>query len=236
MHKSQKRTIYTWIKLFVAVLLFSFGNYALNTLWPPFLVWVDGVLGSGSEEAAWPPQFVLLIVVAILSYGLLITIITSWFSDFARTSGVGTGSEDTITTEARSAEQTGGGLSAGQETKPVPIERTDPLPFPAVWGAGGLLFLLGWLLFSADSDICFSIAVISWGLSAILVGYAAWSVCHSKDDSNKPLEFARQASTAFCIVLAVLGVALVLQGIGSLVGWEGLRFIGSTLAEVFGGS
>lgn len=108
--------------------------------------------------------------------------------------------------------------------------------FLGLWGAGALLFLLGWLLFSTDSNICSSIGAISWGLSAILVGYATWSVCYSKDDSNKPLEFARQSCTAFCIVLAVLGVALVLQGIGSLVGWEGLRFIGRTLAEVFGGS
>lgn len=236
MHKSQKRTICTWLKLFGAVLLFSFGNYALNTLWHPALAWIDSLLGSGSEEVAWPPQLVLVIVIAMVCYGWLITVIISWFSDFTGTSGVRAGSEGTTTTEAQSIEKTEGDLSAGQETQPVPIERTDSLPSLVVLGAGALLWLFGLLLLGANSEVRFAFTAISWGLSAILGGYAIWSLLYGKDGWKRPSEFAKHVCKAFCAVLAVLGVALVLQGIGSLAALEGLRFIGRTLAEVFGGS
>ena len=115
-------------------------------------------------------------------------------------------------------------------------EPKRPLPFLPLIAASAVLFTLGVLLLRTDSETCWAIGAMFLGGSAITTGYAWWSLLHPKADWKNPSSFIREIGKAFLAVLALLGIAIVLQGIGALAGWEELRFIGSTLAEVFGGS
>lgn len=50
------------------------------------------------------------------------------------------------------------------------------------------------------------------------------------------LRFLRDIVNPVVPLLALLGVALELQGLGELVGWDGPRALGRAVAELFGGS
>lgn len=63
------------LKVLAAVVLFSFGNYALSVLWPPIL---SGLSGQG---VSWPPEVWGLLITAILAYGGLAAIATMWLNE-----------------------------------------------------------------------------------------------------------------------------------------------------------
>ena len=238
MQKGHNRTfdgITRGLKLLLTVLVFSLGNFALVTLWEPIIAGIGAILEGDTENFRWSTTLWLALIMAIVSYGGLVAIATYWLSDFTCKFKACNASEYTPTATAPSTktpeEESGKDNSTTATTGGISL-----LSPPGMWGMGALLFLFGALLFIADSDARFAIGAISWGLSAIFVSYATWSLFYGKDGWKRPSEFAKQAGKALCTVFALLGLGVILQGIGSLVGWDGLRFIGRTLAEVFGGS
>ena len=58
--------------LFLAVLLFSFGNYALGKLWEPI------VAGLGGEGLSFPEGVWMFLLAGLITYGLLAAIGTTW--------------------------------------------------------------------------------------------------------------------------------------------------------------
>ena len=234
--KYHKPTILTGLKLFVAVILFSFGSYALNVLWEPIVFGLGAVLGTSSEEFRWSATFWVGLGAGVISYGALAAVATYWLSDFTRKSVARSDSQSTITAETQETETTQEETSAEDNQKKPGGWSILFSYFSGSIGVGAVFFLLGALLLVGGSDARVSVGVLLWGLSGILVSYAAWSVIDSMDVRKKPFEFARQICKAFCVVLAVLGLALILQGIGDLMGWYELGLVGSTLAELSGGS
>ena len=63
------------LKVLGAVILFSFGNYALGVLWPPIL---SGLSGQGVK---WPPEIWGLLISAVLAYGGLASIAAMWLDE-----------------------------------------------------------------------------------------------------------------------------------------------------------
>lgn len=103
--------------------------------------------------------------------------------------------------------------------------------------AGAGLFFLGvlLLLLAGGSDIGVAIAVVVIGLSSVVMAYFLWSI-NPKRNWKELGRFLHDMANPFVVLLAVLGAALVLQGVGSLLGWNGLRSTGDLLADLFGGS
>ncbi len=102
--------------------------------------------------------------------------------------------------------------------------------------ASAVLFLLGllMLLLAGESDVGVATSVVFVGLSAVALSYFLWSL-HQEDGKRNPGEFLQEITKPLVVLFALLGAALALQGLGALAGLDGLRFVGSTLAELFGG-
>ena len=103
--------------------------------------------------------------------------------------------------------------------------------------ASAVLFLIGLLLLllAGQSDVGLAISVVFVGLSAVVLSYSLWSL-HPEGDWSNPGKFLQEVSKPLVLLFALLGAALVLQGLGALAGLDGLRSAGDTLAELFGGS
>ena len=114
--------------------------------------------------------------------------------------------------------------------------RRQTVPILALLAGASALFTLGILLLGIDSDTCLAVAAILMGFSAMIVAYAWWLLLHPRTDWRNPAEFAKETCKPILTILAVLGVALVIQGAGALAGWEALRAAGDALARLFGGS
>ena len=102
---------------------------------------------------------------------------------------------------------------------------------------GAALFVLGvlLLLLVGDSDIGVAVGVVVIGLSSVLTAYSLWSV-NPKHSWREPGRFLHEMAKPLVVLLALVGAALVLQGLGSLLGLDGLRSTGALIADLFGGS
>lgn len=102
---------------------------------------------------------------------------------------------------------------------------------------GTALFFLGvlLLLLAGESDVGVAVAVVVIGLSSVVMGYFLWSA-NPKRSWREPGRFLHDMAKPFVVVLAVLGAALIMQGLGSLLGLDGVRSTGDLLAKLFGGS
>lgn len=90
-------------------------------------------------------------------------------------------------------------------------------------------------LLSGALDLKAAAVAILLGLAAIGVAYSIWSALHPKHWRG-PLRFLRDIVKPVVPLLALLGLALVFQGFGDIMGWGGLHVLGRTVAELFGGS
>ena len=75
--------------------------------------------------------------------------------------------------------------------------------------------------------------VVFLGLFGVVLSYSAWSLINS---NSGWLDLAHEIFKTFLVLLALLGIALTLQGLGSLTGLDLLDNMGRDLADLFGGS
>ena len=103
--------------------------------------------------------------------------------------------------------------------------------------AGAALFFLGvlLLLLVGESDIGLAVGVVVIGLSSIVMAYFWWAI-NPEHNWKEPGRFLHEIAKPLVVLFALVGVALVLQGLGSLLGLDGLLSIGDELARLFGGS
>ena len=99
------------------------------------------------------------------------------------------------------------------------------------------LSALGLVILPLSGALGLNAAIVAalLGLVAVGLSYAIWSALHPWHWRD-PLRFVREVINPVVPLLALLGVALVFQGIGELVGWDGLGALGRTVVELFGGS
>ena len=112
----------------------------------------------------------------------------------------------------------------------------DKLTFLLLLTASLVLWILGLLLLSGSSDAEKALAATFVGFGSVAHAYAWWYVLDQKEGGRSPLDFSQELIKAVIVLLALLGAALVLQGLGALTGFEVLNSVGSTLGDLFGGS
>ncbi len=98
-----------------------------------------------------------------------------------------------------------------------------------------VLSALGLVVVGLSDLLCAAAVAMLLGLAAIGMAYSIWSALHPWHWRD-PLRFLRDVVNPVVPLLALLGVALVFQGLGELAGWAGLRALGRAVAELFGGS
>ncbi|MDE2838286.1 MAG: hypothetical protein OXL97_12410 [Chloroflexota bacterium] len=103
--------------------------------------------------------------------------------------------------------------------------------------AGAALFFLGvlLLLLVGESDIGVAVGVVVIGLSSIVIAYFWWAI-NPEHNWKEPGRFLHEMAKPVVVLLALVGAALVLQGLGILLGVDGLRSTGALFADLFGGS
>ena len=75
-------------------------------------------------------------------------------------------------------------------------------------------------------------AVVFFGLFAVVLAYTVWSQFIGKSIRD----LMRDVLKTILVLLALLGIAVMLQGLGSLTGLDPLDVMGRDLAKIFGGS
>ena len=91
------------------------------------------------------------------------------------------------------------------------------------------------LLLVGDAAVGLAAAAVCCGGSAVSGSYALWHAVQSEENRH-PKKYVQDVMQPVVTLLAILGVALMVQGLGALAGWNGLRSLGRVLAALFGAS
>ena len=116
--------------------------------------------------------------------------------------------------------------------------RRDVMKFLSLVAANVILFILCVLfVFWVPHVQAFGVVI---GLFAVVLSYSFWSYSFSRsscvDLVQKCVDLARQIFKTILVLLALMGFAAILQGLGGLAGMDLLEAVGRDFLELFGGS